>query len=90
MKKPLSQKIVVATSCMYVNLHCCKLLSVQLYLAPLNSVASPLAGGSTKVQTWNPLAGGSTQVHTELPVCICKRVINHQTISVGQRTGIAT
>ena len=29
MKKPLSQKVVVATSCMYVNLHCCKLLSVQ-------------------------------------------------------------
>ena len=33
MKKPLSQKIVMATSCMYVNLHCCKLLSVQPYLA---------------------------------------------------------
>ena len=53
MKKPLSQKIVmgkkafvtkivVATSCMYVNLHRCnlKLLSVQQYLAPLNSVAT--------------------------------------------------
>ena len=31
---------VLATSCMYVNLYCCKLLSVQPYLALLNSVAT--------------------------------------------------
>ena len=31
---------VLATSCIYVNSHCCKLLSVQPYLAPLNSVVT--------------------------------------------------